>query len=534
MNLYSQTESYSLSSSIQVSESLKPHGQNLICLSLDRANIFSLTEGITPNLKLLTDSFFRGFSKLWVIKRHSLDLCHEYLIMSSVNSTLVFKLEEYTLVDVTNILNIDRNVSTKIAFNLKNSSYFVHVTVKNIMMLDLSKIDSVDCELVKFEFNNTEGAWDLAYHHEFHLFCYSRKTKTIDLFHLKSRARDTNLVSPLGKIYIENLGISEQEFTSFIVRASDTEFEIVFAAVTGSIYKFTIDLSFNIKTKCIIEIGETVESIEVIKPESLLELYIGTRYGTLMHLNFKNMSFSKVDQVGYSPIKIFKLLNNTLMAHCHNASVLINEDSKECIKRRILNWGCEAAVELVYGLGKTFIAGIKDDNLVLMTVPLVSENTMSKRLIFYNSKFTAFLAIKTGKWLIGGAHIQEKKNYLKLFDCNGVEINSIDWGSDEIINLLPIGLHHKSTVVVSVTRDKLQSKIEIVDIESIRIETRSEYVHEGAINKIKISDRYKSYINFFSMYLLDSYFTRSMRNFSHSKFVPFLKSKEIFKFKCFI
>ena len=494
MNLYSQTEHYSTSDNVQVSESLKSSGQNLICLSLDKKSIYLLNEGIIPNLKLITDSIFRGVSKLWVIKRHHQDLCHEYLVMSSENSTLVFKLEEYTLVDVTNILNIDRNVSTKTAFNLKNSSYFVNVTAKNVIVLDLSKIDSVDCEIVKFEFNNIEDPWDLAYHHEFHLFCFSQKTKTIDIFQLKSRARDANLVAPIGKIAIKNLGIPEHEFTSFIGRVSDTEFEIVLASVTGYIYQFVTDLSFNIKAKSIIDVGETVESMEAIKTESLLELYAGTRYGALIHVNFKNLSFSKIDQVGNSPIKLLKLLNNTLMAHCHGASILIREDSKECIKRRIINWGSETAVELVYGLGKTFVAGIKDDNLVLMTVPLVSENTMSKRVLFYNSKFTAFLVIKTGKWLIGCTNVQEKKNYLKLFDCNGIETNSIDWGSDEIISLLPIDFHQKSVVVVSVTRDKLRSKMEIIDIESIKIETRSEYVFEGVINKIKISGRYKSII----------------------------------------
>ena len=494
MNLYSQTEHYSTSDNVQVSESLKSSGQNLICLSLDKKSIYLLNEGIIPNLKLITDSIFRGVSKLWVIKRHHQDLCDEYLIMSSENSTLVFKLEEYTLVDVTNILNIDRNVSTKTAFNLKNSSYFVNVTAKNVIVLDLSKIDSVDCEIVKFEFNNIEDPWDLAYHHEFHLFCFSQKTKTIDIFQLRSRARDANLVATIGKIAIENLGIAEHEFTSFIGRVSDTEFEIVLASVTGYIYQFVTNLSFNIKAKSIIDIGETVESMEAIKTESLLELYAGTRYGALLHVNFKNLSFSKIDQVGNSPIKLLKLLNNTLMAHCHGASILIREDSKECIKRRIINWGSETAVELVYGLGKTFVAGIKDDNLVLMTVPLVSENTMSKRVLFYNSKFTAFLVIKTGKWLIGCTNVQEKKNYLKLFDCNGIETNSIDWGSDEIISLLPIDFHQKSVVVVSVTRDKLRSKMEIIDIESIKIETRSEYVFEGVINKIKISGRYKSII----------------------------------------
>lgn len=494
MILYSQTEHYSTSGNVQVSESLTSSGNNLVCLSLDKKSIYLLNEGIIPNLKLLTDSIFRGISNLWVIKRHHQDLCHEYLIMSSENSTLVFKLEEYTLVDVTNILNINRTVSTKIAFNLKNSSYYINVTAKKVIILDLSKIDSVDYGIVKFEFNNIEDPWELACHHEFHLFCFSQKTKTIHIFQLKPRVRDVNLVAPIGKIAIKNLEIVDTEYTSFICRVSDTEFEIVLASVSGCIYKFVTDLSFNLKAKSIIDIGETVESMEAIKTESLLELYAGTRYGALLHVKFNNLSFSKIDQVGNSPIKLLKLLNNTLMAYCHGASILIRADSKECIKRRIIDWGSEAAVELVYGLGKTFIAGIKDDNLVLLTVPLVSENTMSKRVLFYNSIFTAFLAIKAGKWLIGCTNIQEKKNYLKLFDYNGIETNSIDWGSDEIISLLPVDFHHKSVVVVSVTRDKLRSKMEIVDIESIKIETRSEYVFEGAINKIKISGGYKSLI----------------------------------------
>lgn len=523
MILHSQTENFSSSAKILISEDQISFGQNLICLSLDKTNIYLLSGGILPNVKLLTDSLFRGISKLWVIKRHHQDLCHEYLIMSSESSTHVFKLEEYTLVDVTNILNIDRNVSTKIAFNLKNSSYFVNVTAKNIRVLDLSKIDSVDYEMVKFEFNNICASWDLVYHYEYYLFCFSQKIKTIDVFQLKGRARDTNLVAPLGKIVVDNLGIVGQEFTSFIGRASDSGFEIVLVSVNGCISYFATDLSFNVKTKYFVYIDETAESIEPVKPESLLELYVGTRSGALMHVSFKNMSFSKVDQVGHSPIKLLKLLNNTFMAYCCSASILIREDAKECIKRRLINWWCETAVELVYGLGKTFIAGIKEDNLVLMTVPLVSENTMSKRVLFYNSKFTAFIAIKSGKWLIGCNNNQEKKNYLKLLDTNGLETNSIDWGSDEIIDILPIDLHHNSVIVVSVTRDKLQSKMEVFDIESMKMETRSEYVFEGAINKIKISDRYKSLDHIF-FYLINRFVFYSVNEeFFTLEICPFSK-----------
>ena len=496
MSLYSQTQTYSSCINIQVSENILPFEQNLICLSLDKSNIYLLNEGIIPNLKLLTDSIFKGISKLWVIKRHHQDLCHEYLIMSSENSTYAFKLEEYTLVDVTNILNIDRNASSKIAFNLKNSSYFVCVTANNILMLDLSKVDSVDGKIVKFEYSNTEGEWEMAYHFENYLFCFSQKAKTIEVFQLKSRTRDINLVFSLGKIDIAKFEWFGQELTAFIGRASESEFELVLSSVSGYLLHFTTDLSLNVKMKHIVNMGETVESIAAIEPGSLLELYIGTRYGALMHVNFKNLSFLIVDQVGNSPVKLMKLLNDTLMSYCHNSSILIRHDSKEFMKRRLVDWGCETAIELVYGLGKTYIAGIKDDSLILMTVPLVSENTMSKRVLFYDSKFNAFLAMKTCKWLIGCTDINAKKSYLKAFDFYGIETNSIDWGS-EIIDILSIDSNHDYVIVVSVTRDKLQSKMEIVDVESTRLETRSEYVFEGLINKTKILGRYKSFITIF-------------------------------------
>lgn len=489
MTLYSEIETYGISSYIQDSKSLKSNGQSLICLSLNKKNIYSLNRGIIPNLKLITDSVFRGISKLWVMKRHHQDLCHEYLVMSSENSTLVFKLEDYVLSDVTNILNIDRNTSTKAVFNLKNSSCAVHVTAKTILILDLSKIDSVGCEVIKFQFNNYKGPWDLVYHHEFYLFCFSQRTNTIDIFQLKNRTRDANLVAPFGTISLETLGIYEQEFTSFIGKISDREFEIVLSSVSGYVHQFIFDLELNIKSKSAVNIGKTCESIENIKIDSSMEIYIGTRSGELFQVCFKNLSVSKIEQIGNSPIKLLKLFNNTLMAYSHDSSILLRQDSKECIKRQIGNWGCEAAVELVYGFGKTYIAGIKDESLYLIYVPVVSENTLSKRPLFSDSSFSAFLYSKTGKWLLACTNIQEKKNFVKLFDSNGTENSSIDRGSDEIMQFLSIDSLQNTFIIVSITRDRLRSKIEMIDIESLRIETISEYICDGPINKIKISGR---------------------------------------------
>lgn len=442
-----------------------------------------------PNHKLLTDSLFRGISNIWVIKNHHQDICHEYLIMSSSNFTVIFKLEDYTLIDITNIFNIDRRSSTISAYNLKSSSYFVHVTAKNILVLDLSKVDSVACELVKFEFLNMAKPWNIVSQHNFHLFCFSQEDKSIHVFQLRNRARDGNPLSLIGQIHFENLGIYGEEISSFVAKASEIAFELVLATVSGYVYRFVIDPTFHLQKSSAVFIGKTAESIESVKMDNADEIFIGTRSGELLQVNFGELYCLTIDQVGTSPLKLLKLFNDTLMAYSQSDSILLKENSKECIKRRIIECGWVTSVELVYGIGKTFVAGIKDDSLYMITVPIVSENMMSKRLLVHGPKFTSFLSLTTGKWLLGCTNIQEKKNFIKLFDSNGIEASSIDRVSDEIISILPIDSKQNTIIVVSVTRDRTQSKIEMIDVESCKIDPKNEYVFDGAISKIKISDR---------------------------------------------
>lgn len=438
----------------------------------------------------MTDPSFRGISKLWVIKSHFQDSFHEYLVLSSNFSTFVMRIEDYLVTDVTNIMGIDKNSATLLAFNLKNSGFFFHVSSENIIVGDTTKIDSPDCHFIKFQYSNTKNRWDMACTHDFCLFCLSKSSNCISIFNIKSRSRDTELIVPVTEIFIQDIDIISDEITTFSAYVLENEFFMSLATISGKLYCFRLDSSFQILKKQSIQLGTIIETITFSLNNSSLEVYAGSRNGYLFLVNFGTLRISQIAQLSSAPLKICRFSNNALMAFNFDSSILICEYSDKCIRRKILNWDSELAEELIYRTGERFIVGIKEDSLFLMSMPPLSENVLSKRNIFQNGKISCFLLLDSGSWILGYSNVNDRKSYLKFFDKTGSEITSVEQGTDNIIRIICLDKTRSIVIVALTTKDNSQSKIQLFDLSSHKFEAINEYVCEGAVRNVKVSDRY--------------------------------------------
>lgn len=466
-----------------------PGSQSLVCLSSDAKYIHVLDKGVVPRYKFVTDPIFKGISKLWAIKCHYQETIHDFVFMSSENSTLAFKMGEYLLTDVTNVLNLDKKISTKSVYNLKNSGFLVLVTPRKITIADLSKVDSADNEFTKFEYENSKENWDLVCHHDLFLFCFSQRSNLLSVFSIKNRPRDLNLVVLIQEIDISTFGVVDTEISCILAQSSDSGINIYMSSITGHIYRISLDFSCNLIRRDVIYVSEIIEDMLFTKSEFSSEIYAGTRLGVLLLVNFDSSIVTRIEKLSSSPIKLSQLCNNTLLAYGHDSSTLIGENYKECIRRKVANWHCDCAIEFVYRFAESYVVGIKEDSFFIMSIPSLSENILSKRTLFHNAKISAFLVLSSCKWIIGYTNSQEKKNYATLFDSNGSEISSLDQGSDEIIRILSVNDSSEIVLIASVTKDQLQSKFNLVNIEASKFEAKNEYICSGSITNVKISGR---------------------------------------------
>ena len=453
-----------------------------------------MDKGVVPRYKFITDPVFKGISKLWAIKSHYQETVNEFVFMSSESSTFAFKMGEYLLTDVTSIMSIDKNIPTRTVYNLKNSGFLVVVTPRKISVADLSKIDSADYEFVRSEYQNIKENWDLVCHHDLHLFCFSQEANVLSVFLVKNRPRDLNIVVLMQEIDVSSLGIVNNEISCLLAYSSDSVIYIFMASISGHIYRISFDLSFNLIGKDSSYVGEVVEDMSFSKTEPSAGLYAGTRTGELILINFDPSAVMKIDKLSSAPLKLSQLCNNTLLAYNYNSSILIGENRKECIRRKIANWNCDCAIEFVYRFAESYVVGIKEDSLFIMSIPPLSENTLSKRTLFQDTKISAFLFLCSRKWILGFFNFQDKKNYLALFDANGSEICSLEQGTDEIIGILLVDDANQVFLTASTTKDQFQSKINLVNIYSSKLEARNEYICSGSIENIKVSGRYNQIV----------------------------------------
>lgn len=485
-----QIECFSTFKSIQAVDGLITGSRSLICLSSDSKYVHVLDKGVVPRYKFITDPIFKGISNLWAIKSHYQETIDEFVFMSSESSTNVFKMGDSLLTDVTSIMNIDKNTPTKLVYNLKNSGFIVRVTPGKITVADLSKVDSADHEFIKFEYKNIRDNWDLVYHHDLYLFCFSQETKVFSIFLMKNRPRDFNIVALVKEFDINSFGISNTEISCLLASSSDSGIVIVMASISGHVYRISLDLSYNFLRSESIFIGEIVEDMLFPKAESSSEVYLGTRSGNFVLIDFNTSVLMRIEKLSPAPVKLSQLCNKTLLAYNHDSSILIGENQKECIRRSIANWSCDCAIEFVYKFAESYVVGIKEDSLFIMSIPPLSENSLSKRTLFNSAKISAFLFNNSKKWILGSYTFQDKKNYVTLFDSSGSEVSSMEQGADEIVGILPFDDANQMVLIVSVTKDRSQSKINMINTDS-KLEAKNEYICSGSIEKVKFSERYE-------------------------------------------
>ena len=307
---------------------------------------------------------------------------------------------------------------------------------------------------------------------------------------MKNRPRDLTFVVPVKEIDITSLGFITAEISCIIANSSEFDIYLFMASISGHIYRIYFDSSCNLIRRDSLFIGEVIEDMSISKSEDTSELYAGTRSGNLLLANLDSSTVIRIEQLSFSPIKLTLLSNQTLMAYGHDSSTLVGENFKECFRQKIANWNCDCAIEFVYRFAESYIVGIKEDSLFIMSIPSLSENTLSKRTLFHNARISAFLSLMSCKWLLGFLNSQDKKNYLTLYDSNGTEISSLEYGSEEIIRILPVNDTNQIVLVVSITKDQFQSKLNFVNIDSSKLEAKNEYICTGSIKNVKISGRY--------------------------------------------
>ena len=123
--------------------------------------------------------------------------------LSSKNLTIVLQINELTLCDITSIMNVNRNIETIFAYNVPLTSLVLFSTANRISIFDLSKIDSVSDDAIRYEFNNNCSPWDFVDAHNLVLSTYSNQSQTVSLFHLNNRPRDIDLVVHFADISLE-------------------------------------------------------------------------------------------------------------------------------------------------------------------------------------------------------------------------------------------------------------------------------------------------------------------------------------------
>jgi hypothetical protein len=460
-----------------------------VCLSLEKDQIYSLSDKLNYKVKLMSDSVFRGVSKIFALKIHQLDECHSHIVLSSKNLTIVLQINELTLCDITSIMNVNRNIETIFAYNVPLTSFVLFSTANRISIFDLSKIDSISDDAIRYEFNNNCSPWDFVDAHNLVLSTYSNQSQTISLFHLNNRPRDIDLVVHFADISLEMFNLNCEGVSLMKVHTTDTEIKVFVCTYSEKILVLSLDISGKLIASRCLFVDQIVESLELSKFDTNF-IFIGTRNGCLIEFNIISNSSKSEISVGYGPVKLSRCSNESFIAYSSKSGIVFTENNIEVWKRRVCEWDFDTVVEIIYQPGKAYIFGIREDSIIYLSIPPISKDLLSKHAIISGRFFSEFLLLKSNNWVVAKVDEVDNSSCLNIFNSTGSELWFFDEAGWEIIYLSALNESEVTIFAVSVSKDKKYSKIQFFDVDSAEsTDLVNEIICDGCAELVKCQEK---------------------------------------------
>lgn len=471
--------------------------ESLFCISQDKKCIYSVVNGKFLKSFYFSDAIFKGFTKIWCLKKHFLDANHAFILLSSPLTTTFLNIEDFLVSDITNLLGgIEQFGEILWAFNVHSTSYLIIVFTSKIIVLDLSKMDSITENLLKFDLSSTNNIkWNLSCSTRSHLICLSNSSRCLEIFSLKNRPRprDNDMIAKISEVKFLDLDIFD-EITAITVHSTESECLLALGSVSGVMYCIIFDSNVCLKSVKSVNINVVANSISFSDKNSELCLVIGTRSGHLVHWNFNTPFSSAVftNTISTSPVTLTNYSNSCLLAYSNDSAILQQSHAigDELVDLKILNWSYDIAAEFIHTPEDPWILGIKDDSLLVTVLNSSSSaSPFSSVKLLDGTNISSFLSLNSNQhWLIGYNEGYSKKNSVGMFNGCGTLIASIDQGFDEPIHLFCVCEEEFVFMAVLTTKDRLNSKLHIITFQDDKLEISHEYICAGLISNAKYSN----------------------------------------------
>lgn len=357
----------------------------LLCMSESGQILYNLVAGNLARKKHYTDNYFRGFSFIRAIKKHSLDSIHSYLLISSNFSTLALCLEDNVLTDVSSVFNIEKEAKTLEAFNLTGTRLFVQIHSNGLNVSDLAQVETPQLSSSKFTFRVEPGAWFLATHHQAYICCYEKRKECLLFYEIKSRPRDAEFVSEIAKVSLIRYGLSEVTCLKFIELEETAVLALVVADALGKVAIVRLPLNSREPTftspQVAFDLQEPIEDIAALSKDG--KMAVATRTGSVHVLDLTQIDVTSTILNDTEEIpRLVRLITGEVIAYTTGKGFLLTDHSHS----PIYDWAIErAAVSISTKLGENGVIGFDGDSLNLLTFPQQINCSVSRHTVAHSS-----------------------------------------------------------------------------------------------------------------------------------------------------
>ena len=390
----------------------------------------------------------------------------------------MLSIEDSSASDVTGLLGIDKNEATLCAFNVPGSSFVVHVSPSAITAYDFSKIDSANSDIIKTQINSSSSnLWQHVCYHQLLIACKAKGSKSLSFFIIKNRPRDLDMVVPHGSFDLNEL-IGDHEVCSLSMHSTADSILVAIGSDNGALFLLELNLDLSIKSQKLHQLSAPVSSFKYYQNEANVGFVFACRDGTW----FTEALVS--NRLGNGPLSITSFLNDSLIIYNDYGAVVYSiETGDSTVKpREIFDWKMTAACEFQFRPEEPWIVGIDNDCLVMMALNRSKTSSLSKKVIFNNSRILCFNQDDTsGNWIIGHQE-EDGKNYLSFLSTSGGLLFSFDEGIHEPVQILKHSRANTITVIIH-SKDESCSNVQIFTLHKDKFEIVNEFICSGLIKK---------------------------------------------------
>jgi hypothetical protein len=406
-----------------------------------------------------------------------------------VFGSILLNIEGSSASDVTGLLGIDKNETTLGAFNVPGSSFVIHVAPSGITAYDFSKIDSPKSDIIKTQIkSSSSNAWRLVCCNQLLIACLAKGIKSLSFFQIKNRPRDLDIVLPYGSFDLTEL-IGGREVCCISMYTTVESIFLSIATDNSVLFLLELNMNLSLKSENHHQLSAPVCSFRFYQYESCPGFVFCCRDGSWSAGSF-SQPFS-CNELGLGPLSIMPFLSDSLIIYSEYGAVFNSTEAFNSISkpREIFDWKMNAACEFQFRPEEPWIVGIDNDCLVMLALNRSRIASLSKKVIFNNSKILCFdQEDLSDNWIIGHQD-KDTKNYISCISASGVSLFSFDEGIDEPAQILR---HSRSNTIIIIThsRNDSCSAIQIFTVQKDRFEVVNEFICSGLIKKAIFDNKY--------------------------------------------